>query len=232
MVVVVFVVFDVSAVCIEDEDADEVDGRFAVADTIGGEIEVTGECEPKAVEKPGRRGDDGANAEVGRNGSPLLGEAGRSGEAGRCLTGESGREGEDGDCPGLLPGLTEALERAVGADVAEEEEAKILEGVARIVGDGSRALAVAEAGRAVMLFERSIGGLTGSARGRLPGAAVLDLTPDIGRTLGILVACVDCPKVPEGLEERWSVSPPKAGKALRLGEAGRETGLEAVGESL
>ena len=75
--------------------------------------------------------------------------------------------------------------------------------------------------------------MTGSARSRLPAAAVLDLIPDVGRTLGILVACVDCPKALTGLEEGWSVSPPKAGKALRLlGEAGRETGLEVVGESL
>ena len=153
MVVVVLVVPDVSAVYIEDEDADEVDGLFAIADAVGGDIEVTGEWEPKAVEEPGRRGNDGDKAGVGGKASPLLGEAGRRGEGGRCRTGESGREGEEGDCPGRLPGWTAASGRAVDAEVEEEEEGKILEGVARIVGDGRRALGVAEAGRAVMLFE-------------------------------------------------------------------------------
>lgn len=87
-------------------------------------------------------------------------------------------------------------------NVDEKDEGKMLDGVVRIVGDGKRALGAADGGWEVMLFEWYIGGLTGSARGRLPIPAVLDLTPDIGRTLGILLVCVESASIDAGLEER------------------------------
>lgn len=125
----------------------------------GGDIDKACEVEEEEgapnvlLARGGRLGEEGESADFGRKASPLLGDAGRTGEVGRNLTGESGREVEgEGDCPVPLPRLGDATIRATGAEV-EEEEGKMLDGVARIVGDGKRASEAAEVGRVVMLFE-------------------------------------------------------------------------------
>lgn len=209
---VVVVVEDVSAEVAtecEEEDCEDVDGRFEVLmpDGIGGD-DAAGITLLNAL-LSSRAGKVEDNADVGRKASPLLGEAGRTGDGGLIRTGESGRdevaagvEGE-GDCP--LPRLGETLALAVCAETADEdEEGNIPEGGARIVGEGRRAFEAAEGGLVVMLFEWCRGGLTGSAPPReddkSPSAlpVVLDRTPDMGLTRGILGA----PSEVEGLDER------------------------------
>jgi hypothetical protein len=154
------------------EDCDDVEGLLEVVLLPKGLVEGSDRggrllllTDRFAVAMSGGRrccGERGVNAdedaEVGRKGTPRWGEAGRIGETGLSLTGETGLiEGEDDVTPEAKFGDGKAVLPEEPAEVepegVETEEGKMVEAVARIVGEGSNCPAAAEAGLLVILFD-------------------------------------------------------------------------------